>query len=624
MSIKSPATYSDWYWKNSVEATAEFDEQIEAAFAPVFRGVLAGIPFIDELPPGLQSLVRQLAEPPSAGFGGFALGAGIKVIDESFHSLLAPAMSMLRRNINKRAKETWLTSQQVNTLFRRGKIAEGLWAEVIAAEGYEDILGKFLYQAEQPYPTLPELVLYSRYHGDPANVWGEIQKYYDVDAVDWPIWEWLGLQRLDTLQLQQLYKRGSISESDLLTELYRIGWNRDIAPYIKELSYSIPNAMLLVQGDLLQNKYPEDILDDIVKADIHPEYAQKYLDAILTKPSSQDLIAYHLRTDPKLSLLSDDLKRIGIHDKYLDVYKTLAYPIPPVADIITMAVREAFTPEIATRFGQYEDYPAEFESWAAKKGLTTEWSKRYWAAHWSLPSPTQGFDMLHRGIINKDELNMLLRALDIMPFWRDKLTNIAYRLLTRVDIRRMYSVGVMNEKDVYEAYLELGYNERDSRRMSEFTVKQTIATQSKFTSGDIIKAFSKYMIDRSEARSLLQEIGVKEENISFILLTAEYKREWALTDSRITAIHNLHKKGVYDANKARAELLRLNLPTQRVDILMQEWYIEEPGDKPNYWTTAQTISFMKAGTISKSRGIKELENLGYDSEHIAAYIKGIT
>ncbi|GAI59226.1 unnamed protein product, partial [marine sediment metagenome] len=45
------------------------------------------------------------------------------------------------------------------------------------------------------------------------------------------------------------------------------------------------------------------------------------------------------------------------------LYKELAYQIPPVADIITMAVREAFTPDIAARFGQYQDFPSELEEW---------------------------------------------------------------------------------------------------------------------------------------------------------------------------------------------------------------------------------------------------------------------
>ncbi|GAH75211.1 unnamed protein product, partial [marine sediment metagenome] len=269
-----------------------------------------------------------------------------------------------------------------------------------------------------------------------------------------------------------------------------------------------------------------------------------------------------------------------------DVYKTLAYQIPPVADIITMAVREAFTPEIAAKFGQYQDFPQPLEEWAAKKGLSAEWAERYWAAHWSLPSANQGFEMLHRGVITRPELDMLLRALDVMPFWREKLTGIAYRRLSRVDIRRMYGVGVLTEKEVYEAYLELGYNERDAKRMSDFTVKQILKTQSKFTARDVITAYSKYMINKSEARSLLIDVGVKSENVDFIISTAEYKRTWAITEDRISAIRNLYKKEVYDADKARSELLRLDMPSDRVDVLMNQWYIDEKDKPPRYWTTA--------------------------------------
>ena len=621
MAIKSPSTYSDWYWKNSVEASAEFDENIESAFAPYFQGLFADFPEIAELPAGIQNFVRVLAEPPSAGFGGFALGVGVEMIDETLHTLMNPMMKMMGRSINRKARETWLTSEQANTLFRRGKIQEDYWELNVASEGYEDIIGKFLYKSQEPYPSVPDLVLYSRYHGDPDDPWSEFQEWFDVDAKDWPVWKWLGLQRLNTLQVQTLFRRGLITESDMLNNLAEIGWSESDRLLVKEIGWSIPNAMLLVQGDLQQGVSVDRIIKDISVADINPKYAQQYLDAILTKPSSQDLIAYELRRDPNLSNLSARLQQIGIHPDYIDTYKTLAYPIPPVADIITMAVREAFTPAIAERFGQYEDYPAEFEEWALKKGLSKDWSKRYWAAHWSLPSATQGFEMLHRGVIERPELDMLLRALDIMPFWREKLTGIAFRRLSRVDIRRMYGLGVLTEDEVYDAYLELGYNERDAKRMTNFTVKQILATQSKFTSRDIISAYTKYMITNSEARSLLLDIGVKSENIKFIILTADYKREWSLTENRIAAIRNLYKKEVYDDNKARAELLRLDMPAERVDVLMEQWFIDEKDKAPRYWTPAQTLGFMKEKFITVERGRKELRNIGYDAEHINVYIK---
>ncbi len=623
MGIKDKATYGEYYWAMNVEAQKEFDEAKEFAFAPYFRGLFADLPDIADLPAGMGVFLSVLAEPPSAGFGGFALGVGVEMIDETLHSLMNPAMKMLSRTINKRALETWLTAEQANTLFRRGKIEKSLWDVTLESEGYNEILSKFLYSSQDVYPTLSDLVLYSRYHGDIDNVWAEIQKYYDIDVNDFKIWEWLGLQRLSTINVQALYKRGFYEESDFYDKLSRIGWSNDDQNAIRDLAYLLPNSMLLIQGGLIQGIENDDIIESISKGDIHPDYAQIYLDAVLTKPASQDIVAYELRQDNALTNLPTELRKIGIHPDYYPLYQELAQQIPPVADIITMAVREAFTPAIAAKFGQYEDFPKDLELWASKKGLSKEWSQRYWAAHWNLPSPMQGFEMLHRGVIDVDELNMLLRALDVMPFWRDKLTQIAYRRLTRVDIRRMYKQGVLSEKEVYESYLEHGYTPENAERMSEFTIRSTLATLSKFTSGDIIKAFTTRIISKSEAVNLLSMINIKNEDARYIVSTAEYKREWAFIDQQISGIRNLYKKRVYDENETRDKLAKLNLPSEQINVLMEQWHYEKVEELDATWSTAQTLAFLKKGIINEQRARKELDLNGYDTEHIEIYIRNV-
>ena len=621
MGIKDKQTYGEYYWAMQVEANKFFADESEKAIAPYIARLLGDIPLIPEFPDGARKFIEQLSQPSDFAFLPFLAGVGINAIDEMLDIAFEPAMSSLKRNYGKRFKSKWLTPAEVNILWSRKKITEGLWDEVISSAGYEDVLGTSLYESQLPYPSVPDLVLYSRYHGNPDAPWSEFQQWFNISPREWPIWQWLALQRLTTQQVHTLYRRGHITKVELSTHLSQIGWSADDRPSIEEEGWTIPNAMLLTQGNLQQKKSESQILNDITFADINPKFARQYLDAVLTKPASQDLVAYELRKDPDLSGLDARLKQIGIHPDYFDVYKTLAHPIPPVADIITMAVREAFTPSIAAKFGQYEDFPKPFEEWAAKKGLSSEWAERYWAAHWSLPSATQGFEMLHRGVIQRDELNMLLRALDVMPFWREKLTGIAYRRLSRVDIRRMYGVGVLTEAEVLEAYVELGYNERDARRMADFTVKQILATQSKFTASDVIAAYTKYMINTSEARSLLIDIGVRSENVAFIISAAEYKREWGLTESRISAIHNLYRKAVYTDSQARSELLRLDMPAQRVDVLMQQWYIDEKDLPVRSWTTAQTLTFIKDKLITVKRGRQELTNIGYDEEHINIYLE---
>ena len=624
MGIANKATYGEYYWAMQVEASAKFDEDMEKAFAPFFSALLADIPSIIELPAGMQTFIRALAEPPSAGFGGFALGVGVETIDELLSAAMGPMMAIAKRALNRAARETWLTAEQAHKLFQRGKIDEPLWADIIASEGYEDITGKFAYYASLPYPAISDVMLWARYTGDPNNTQPTVWEKLDVPAEDYAMYEWLTFQRLTIQDAHTLFRRGKFSEPDLVDELRRIGWQRQDLAGVIETGWSLPNALLMVQGGLQQKAEHDKIIADISRADIHPEFAELYYDAILTKPASSDIINYELRRDPNLSVLSDRLRKIGIHPEYWDLYKELAYVIPPVADIITMAVREAFTPEIATRFGQYEDFPAPLAEWAGKKGLSKEWAERYWASHWALPSAGQGFDMLHRGIIDVDELKMLLRALDVMPFWRDKLIQVAYRPLTRVDVRRMYKEGVLDEAGVYSAYLDHGYSEKNAEAMTEFTVKYTLSQAAKFSSTDVVSAYAKRMVDRSTAASLLRDLGIKSEDVSYILTRADYKRQWDLTDEKIKGIKNLYKKGVYTENEARDALSKLALPADQINVLFEQWFYEKRGELAPTWTRAETLKFIENKFITAERGITELRRMGYDDEHINVYMRSLT
>jgi hypothetical protein len=624
MTLKSPETYGEYYWRMQVEASKMFDEELENLYAPYFEKLIGDIPFIGELPASLQSFIRVLASPHSAGMGGFAVGFATATGKDALDVALSPAMKSLNRKINAGARETWLTSAEANLLFSRKKITEELWSSILASEGYADVLGGMLYRSQIPYPTIPDLIMYCRYNGDPDNVWGTIQEFYNIDPVDFKIWEWLGLQRLTTDQLQTLFHRNKITDSDNDFALAQLGWDKFDRSQITELGWQIPNAMLLIQGGLMENIPIDQLLRDIQIADIHPEYSLRYLDAVLTKPATDDVINYELRRDPSLSGLDPELRKIGIHPDYISLYKELASIIPPVGDIITMAVREAFTPDIAARFGQYEDFPPAFEEWAAKKGLSKEWAERYWAAHWSLPSPQQGFEMLHRGVITVEELNLLLRALDIMPYWRDKLIQISYNPLSRVDIRRMYAVGVIDEAAVEKAYKDIGYDDTNARLLKEFTIKQTLQTQSKFSSTNVIAAYVDGKISESEASNILSSIGIRSNDIPVILRNAEYKKKWDFIDTQVRATRNLYKKKIITEDTARTELVSIPLPIEQVELLLKQWYYETKEEEPKLWTTAQTITFLKKGLITESRARQELDKLGYDSEHVRVYIEATT
>jgi len=621
MSLDSPVTYAEWYFKHRVDADKAFDESKEVAISPHFATLLGDMPELSELPSGMSSFIQTLAKPTSPGLAGFLVSAGGEFAAETLRDAIAPAITMLKRAVNRRARETWLTAQQAVTLSQRKKITDEYFYLLTASEGYEDIAADSLFTAMLPYPEVTQIMTWARYHGDFDNTRSKVWEKFGVPVDDYDMWEWMSRQHVTTQHAQELFKRGILQESDFIGELRRIGWDAWDANYMKDLSYRLPNSMLLVQGGLMQ-ELPEDrLLQNIVKGDIHPDWSRTYLDAVLTKPDSRDIVAYALRQDTSLATLEPMLRKIGIHPQFTDLYKTLAYQIPPVGDIITMAVREAFSPQVASKFGQYEDFPKELETFAAQKGLSKEWAERYWAAHWNLPSPQQGFEMLHRGVIDRTELDLLLRASDVMPFWRDRLTAIAFKPLTRVDVRRMYKEGVLDEREVFEAYQDAGYDDTNAERMAEFTVKQTLSSLSKFTSGDVVKAYTNRMIDSGEARQLLRDIGIRNDDANYIISTSNYKRLWEFTDEQIKGIRNLYKKRIYDENTSRDKLAKLNLPAEQINVLMEQWFYDKVEELDQTWTTAQTLKFLKRGIISPERARQELYLIGYTDERISVYLR---
>jgi hypothetical protein len=221
--------------------------------------------------------------------------------------------------------------------------------------------------------------------------------------------------------------------------------------------------------------------------------------------------------------------RLDLTDQ--EMAKRLAHWIPGAQDLIQMAVREAWDENVATQFGTDQDFPAPFAEWLAKAGGSAEWAKRYWRAHWQLPSPQMGYEMFHRGVIDKATLETLLRTADYTPFWRPKMVAIAYNPFTRVDARRMYGLGVLDRAGVKRAYLDLGYDDFKAEKMTEFTVRyedengaSTKQNWHDLTQAQVIKAYTRGIYDRAEASAALEALRYHPEDAEFLLDLADAEK----------------------------------------------------------------------------------------------------
>lgn len=140
----------------------------------------------------------------------------------------------------------------------------------------------------------------------------------------------------------------------------------------------------------------------------------------------------------------DVMERHGIAPQFRDALRRLRNIVPSVTDLVRMAVREVFDPAARSSLNLDAEFPGAFATRAAELGIAEPLARDYWAAHWDLPSYSQGVEMMHRGQLSPAQLDDLLKALDYAPTWRAKLRAIAQRIpplgdMIRFAVREVYN-----------------------------------------------------------------------------------------------------------------------------------------------------------------------------------------
>lgn len=321
------------------------------------------------------------------------------------------------------------------------------------------------------------------------------------------------------------------------------------------------------------------------------------------------------------------LNKLGFDGTDIDEIEKLSYPLPPVQDLITMAVREVFSPNISEAFGQFDEFPEDFAKWAKRQGISEQFAKWYWAAHWGLPSPQMGFDMFHRGIINKGQLEQLMKALDIMPYWRDKLVELAYRPLTRVDVRRMAKIGVLDHDEVVEAYKNFGYSPANAERMAEFTklynqfgLSLEDDEKTKLTRSQMVALYKQGAINRGELTGLLDELGYDKEAAEATAALADLELEDVERRAKADIVFNRLKLGEIDVSDAYSYLISAGMEEIEVDKLVTRFdvWLSNQRQLPS---KSDVIAMYDYGLIDRQETFNTLTLLGYSDEWAERYIE---
>ena len=292
---------------------------------------------------------------------------------------------------------------------------------------------------------------------------------------------------------------------------------------------------------------------------------------------------------------------------------------PTGQDFVHFAARDVFNPAAVKSGGLDEMFPSDILPYAAKAGVSEEVLKWYWASHWQLPSPNMAYEMLHRGVIDKAELEQLLKVADWAPGYIQKLIDISYRPLTRVDARRMYISGVLSDAEFFQSMKDLGYNDENANRYLAWVKTQTGTNTKDLSQSALLNAYKKGLKDRASVIEYLTSMGYDNEESELLVSMIDTKNAEESIDDNIGVLQWQYEKYEIDEPIFLDALGKMEIPRGKA-----QKYLSEADNRRT--TAAKTPStatvkrWYQGDLITQDEASDYLTRLGYRDNERSLYL----
>jgi len=325
------------------------------------------------------------------------------------------------------------------------------------------------------------------------------------------------------------------------------------------------------------------------------------------------------------SKVDDTLLREGFDEEEIKAIKEAMLYYPSPTDFIRFATRDVFREDIVEKYGydsEWDKIEKGIKEYVEKAGINLDVLKWYWRAHWVLPSPQMAYEMLHRGIITQDDIRELLRISDYAPNWIEKLIAISYSPITRVDLRRLYQIGVIDEERLLKGYKDLGYNEEDAKLMVEWTKLEYSQKDKDLTKTEILRNYRIGQCTREEAKNMLIDLGYDDTEADWILLYEDYKLSVEEIEAEAETIVYELSEGNISYEEAISKLGELNMP-ERVKLRYLNKAKREMRKTTKRPSTDDLKRWFKMGIIDEKTFKEEMSKNKWNMMYIDNFIKEV-
>lgn len=340
-----------------------------------------------------------------------------------------------------------------------------------------------------------------------------------------------------------------------------------------------------------------------------------------------------------------NLAKIGVTEatanKLLDALEVIETP----QQLVVFLVREIFNEELRTKFEVDSEFPNAALGEFAKIGIREQLARRIWAAHWELPPTNQVQEMFYRyrpkdkefweSEVNaldlqpdrvettKETFQQLLKAADVMPFWRDRVTAILFQNLGQIQLRWAIRFRFFGFKEAVYQHERQGLPPTLAKRVTQIVfVIQSIADwrqgikQGVFTFDDVVLELSEWEITDSRIvnivkRKVAPEVaeGVEDERkLTKKLILDAFDLNQTNRTETIDGLQNIgysedQAKFIFEVHEAEKQVSaakkgKVTTTTTRVKGL----------------TKSDIKKAFREGVFTEEEAIQELVDIGTDRE----------
>jgi hypothetical protein len=337
----------------------------------------------------------------------------------------------------------------------------------------------------------------------------------------------------------------------------------------------------------------------------------RLVDAARTSPQTGQILDWANRTGKTDAETAAALGASGLREDWRGRIASLREYLTPPSDLIRMAVREVFSPGLREELTLDENFPEPVMEHASKLGIDRQTMLDYWAAHWELPSATQGAQMMFRAGLKPAEYRDLLRALDYAPKWRPYLEAIAHAIPTISDFQRLVRRGVYGGDERTEFQYDAEYP-------AAFTDKMALHGLGEQDAKDLW-AGGWRMPSAGQLYHMLWRKEIDPKQLGKGLKALDYPVFWRDKLANIArpvpprlAIERLHKAGLLTDGQARDLYGQLGYTLEHANLLLQLKGATTTAAGKDL-TLSQLTSEYERGMIDAAEFRTEVESLGYDA-----------